>query len=161
MTEKIEFDDFWLNFPKKVSKPQALRAFNRLKSSDKKKAIADCIKRYVYTDRQFIPNPATYLNNHKFNDPKDGDEKQDRPKMPERFCSQDGCNEECHGPNYNHCTIHIPAPETPVIVAMRKHYKDSGMVKRDDESAHDHSKRLRKMFLKNVDTVLDVMDEFK
>jgi len=52
MTEKIEFDDFWENYPKKESQPPAIRAFNRLKKSYKKKAIIDCKTRYVNTDHQ-------------------------------------------------------------------------------------------------------------
>ncbi len=161
-TDKTDlFVSFWLNYRKKVSKPSAIRAFKRLKTSDQQKAIADCIKRYVNTDKQYIPHPATYLNNHMFNDPREGDEVSDKQKADVRMCEKEGCNEPSHGANYSHCINHLKPPETPVTEAMRSHYKEAGMVKREDETAHEHSKRLRKMFTHSMNTVLDVMEEFK
>jgi len=72
------FESFWLGYPKKVSKPQALKAFKKvykdLKLTDES-AIefiemihTDCMNRFVNTEKQFIPNASTYLNNDRWND---------------------------------------------------------------------------------------------
>ena len=68
------FDLFWQAYPKKVSKPAAKRAFNAAKINghlsevigdiEAKKASADWQKE----NGQFIPNPATYLNQRRWED---------------------------------------------------------------------------------------------
>lgn len=67
------FDEFWANYPTKVAKPAALKAWKKLKPSQ---ALQDTIIRDVAirmaNDRRwidgFIPNPATYLNQHRWED---------------------------------------------------------------------------------------------
>ena len=68
------FDLFWQAYPKKVSKPAAQRAFKAAKINghlsevigdiEAKKASADWQKE----NGQFIPNPATYLNQRRWED---------------------------------------------------------------------------------------------
>lgn len=69
---------FWDAYPKKVSKPQAEKAFKKVFKDlklNKETAIefielirTDCQKRFDKTEKQFIPNASTYLNNDRWND---------------------------------------------------------------------------------------------
>jgi hypothetical protein len=61
-----EFDSFWESYPKKVDKGAALRAFRRaIKNQDPAVVIAGA-KAYAedpnLPEKQFIKNPATWLN---------------------------------------------------------------------------------------------------
>lgn len=69
------FDEFWSRYPRKVSKVQALKAWNRLKpneelqrqiiaSVDEKKRSEDWRK----DGGRFIPHPSTFLNNQRWDD---------------------------------------------------------------------------------------------
>ncbi len=57
------FDTFWKNYPRKVGKGAAARAFANVGGTD---ALADILKdlkrRQWPTDPQYIPHPGTYLN---------------------------------------------------------------------------------------------------
>ena len=62
----LEFDSFWESYPKKVDKGAALRAFRRaIKNQDPAVVIAGA-KAYAedpnLPEKQFIKNPATWLN---------------------------------------------------------------------------------------------------
>ena len=66
-----EFDSFWNHYPKKVDKGAALRAFNRaVKKQDPDSVIAGA-KAYAedpnLPEKQFIKNPATWLNAEAWN----------------------------------------------------------------------------------------------
>ena len=66
-----EFDSFWSNYPKKVDKGAALRAFKRaIKKQDPALVIAGA-KAYGQDpnlpEKQFIKNPATWLNAEAWN----------------------------------------------------------------------------------------------
>jgi len=67
------FDEFWNFYPKKVGKEAARKAWNKLKLN-----VDDVIIALVWqkesdqwrrNDGQFIPNPATYLNQGRYSDP--------------------------------------------------------------------------------------------
>lgn len=68
------FGFFWEKYPKKVGKPAALRAFKAAKlNGDLSGVLADLDKRKVGEDwqkenGQFIPHPATYLNQRRWED---------------------------------------------------------------------------------------------
>lgn len=66
--DQIGFSAFWHNNPRKEGKPSAERAFFKLSINDQGKAILDIKTRYEGVKKQFIPLPATYLNDHRFND---------------------------------------------------------------------------------------------
>jgi biotin operon repressor len=66
-----EFDSFWESYPKKVDKGAALRAFRRaIKNQDPAVVIAGA-KAYAedpnLPEKQFIKNPATWLNAEAWN----------------------------------------------------------------------------------------------
>jgi biotin operon repressor len=66
-----EFDSFWNHYPKKVDKGAALRAFKRaVKKQDPEDVIAGA-KAYAedpnLPEKQFIKNPATWLNAEAWN----------------------------------------------------------------------------------------------
>lgn len=71
ITIDYNFENFWKAYPKKVSKVQAIKSWKKLKINDdiyKKiiKAIDD--QKLFYKDKQFVPNPATWLNNRRWED---------------------------------------------------------------------------------------------
>lgn len=67
------FEQFWAIYPKKVARKEAEKAFNRLKSDERLKAM-EAINRHVEywkatgTDKMFIPHCATWLNGARFDD---------------------------------------------------------------------------------------------
>ena len=63
---------FWENYPKKVAKDKAGKAFKALPLYKQKEAIVDnADDRYKNRKKKFIPNPATYLNGELWNDEQD------------------------------------------------------------------------------------------
>ena len=73
--EKVSFDAFWESYPRKVGKPAAARAWsgihvNRELQSKIMVALEDHkkSKQWQKDDGQFIPHPATWLNQERWND---------------------------------------------------------------------------------------------
>ena len=69
------FDKFWAAYPKKVAKPVAEKAFQKLNPSENlwKRIISDVEARKTSRDwtkdgGQYIPNPSTYLNQRRWED---------------------------------------------------------------------------------------------
>ena len=69
------FNDFWKAYPKKVSKAQALNAWNKLKpDNDLVREILSALERQKQSAQwqkdngQFIPYPATWLNGRRWED---------------------------------------------------------------------------------------------
>jgi uncharacterized protein YdaU (DUF1376 family) len=68
------FDAFWARYPKKTAKPAALKAFKAQKvNGELPDILADITRKVASPDwqkegGQFIPNPATYLNQRRWED---------------------------------------------------------------------------------------------
>jgi hypothetical protein len=66
-----EFDSFWSNYPKKVDKGAAVRAFKKALKTSPAVEIIEGAKRYAedpnLPDKQFVKNPATWLNAEAWN----------------------------------------------------------------------------------------------
>ena len=70
------FDHFWDLYPKKVAKPSALKSFKAKTKGMKEDQLMeftdlisfDSSKRFEKTEKQFIPNPSTYLNQERYED---------------------------------------------------------------------------------------------
>jgi hypothetical protein len=69
------FDRFWSEYPRKVGKKKCRHIWNRLKpSAELAEKIITAVKAYKRTDQwqknngQFIPHPATWLNQERWND---------------------------------------------------------------------------------------------
>ena len=69
------FDLFWLNYPKKVGKGAALKAWKKIKKPTEviekiKNILPDQIEseQWKKDHGQYIPNPATYINQERWND---------------------------------------------------------------------------------------------
>lgn len=69
------FDEFWKVYPKKVAKAQALKAWSKLKpDADLQQVILNALERQKQSAQwqkdngQFIPYPATWLNNYRWED---------------------------------------------------------------------------------------------
>lgn len=65
---ELRFDQFWSLYPKKTAKPAAKKAYNKIKAKEHVDICAHLKKRAWPTDRQFIPNPATFINNRRWED---------------------------------------------------------------------------------------------
>lgn len=68
------FDEFWAIYRKRVGKVQARRAWKRLTKLERERAMQDVQARirgdpqWERDDGQYVPNPATYLNQKRFDD---------------------------------------------------------------------------------------------
>ena len=68
------FARFWIAYPRKVGKRNALRAFQRLSAEEALAAITDVSARatedpdWTKDAGEFIPHPATYLNGRRWED---------------------------------------------------------------------------------------------
>jgi DNA replication protein DnaD len=73
-TQSVCFLEFWTAYPKKVSKPQAERAFQKaIKKTDLGKILESVnsfknSEDWTKEDGKYIPNPATWLNGERWND---------------------------------------------------------------------------------------------
>ena len=72
---RARFSDFWSAYPKKVAKPDAERAWNKLNADDDlvERIIEDVDRRKTGSEwnkdnGRYIPYPATYLNQHRWED---------------------------------------------------------------------------------------------
>lgn len=70
-----EFLEFWAVYPKKVGKGDAYRKWQTLVKSEKKKElIIGSVQQHKFSDRwkedegKYIPNPATFLHQKRFDD---------------------------------------------------------------------------------------------
>ena len=67
--EKETFDLFWIHYPKKVGKAKAWASWkaNYKDIDSSREQIMNHIKKaYTNTEKQFIPNPATYINQERW-----------------------------------------------------------------------------------------------
>ena len=65
------FDEFWKHYPRKVSKPNALKAWLKVKPDDElTKTIISAISKQNLSakEEQFIPHPASWLNGKRWED---------------------------------------------------------------------------------------------
>jgi DNA replication protein DnaC len=68
-SDERPFESFWSLYPKKVAKQTAEKTWSKLPSKDKDAAIEDLKEgRYANTEKQFVPNPPTYLNGRRWED---------------------------------------------------------------------------------------------
>ena len=62
-----EFDRFWNSYPRKINKAQALKAFNKALTRASTDEICSGLAAYPFaSDEQFIPHPATWLNQERW-----------------------------------------------------------------------------------------------
>ena len=93
MNEKL-FDLFWKAYPKKIAKPKARIAFDKLKADeDLLTKILTALevqkqsKNWLKDKGQFIPYPATYLNQRRWEDELDGEIVGSDATSDERYCT--------------------------------------------------------------------------
>ena len=67
-----KFDAFWSSYPRKVAKAAAKKAFDKLTDKDAvvsaSAAYAAAVALWSDEDKQFVPHPATWLNDGRFED---------------------------------------------------------------------------------------------
>lgn len=69
-----DFERFWREYPKKVGKGDAYRAFKQLKLSteDVDELVLHLVKRkkedVKWIEGRYVPNPATFLRQHRWED---------------------------------------------------------------------------------------------
>jgi hypothetical protein len=83
-----QFEEFWNHYPKKVDKGAALRAFRKAAKNEDVTLVIDGAKRYAedpnLPEKQFIKNPATWLNAEAWNNgPLPARKKTDRKALEE------------------------------------------------------------------------------
>jgi biotin operon repressor len=70
-SQEIQFELFWKHYPKKVDKGAAIRAFRKAAKTQDLAQVIEGAKRYAedpnLPDKQFIKNPATWLNAESWN----------------------------------------------------------------------------------------------
>ena len=75
-----KFEEFWSIYPRKVGKKKAIAAFSKIKNLDMDK-IKKSIVRYKNTDQwktlRYVPHPATWLNQERWEDEVIEDQKVD------------------------------------------------------------------------------------
>lgn len=69
----MNFEEFYQQYPKKVARKEAEKAWARLSPNDKQKALDALPTHLKYwdvkgTQRDYIPHPATWLNGARFED---------------------------------------------------------------------------------------------
>ena len=69
-----EFEEFWRIYPRRESKPNAAKAFTKALKTTRLDDVLDGARRWAAhwtdadTEKAYIPHPATWLNDHRFND---------------------------------------------------------------------------------------------
>ena len=81
----MEFQTFWELYPKKVAKGAAIKAWQKLNQAERIEAVEALPNHLKYwkfkgTDKEFIPYPATWLNQMRWLDELDFEES--KPKKP-------------------------------------------------------------------------------
>lgn len=67
------FQEFWMSYPKKVGKPAAMSSWRGMSKPEKVAATRNVKAREWPENRQYIPNPATFLNQRRWEDEPEGD----------------------------------------------------------------------------------------
>ncbi len=108
------FKRFWNIYPRRVGKPQALKAFKKQnpKIEDLEKALAWQVKseQWQKDGNQFVPHPATYLNQRRWEDEQKTNLIVVKTK-PEEACS--GC--------YKNTGMNFDKSKNAMVVASCKH----------------------------------------
>lgn len=84
----MNFDEFWKKYPRKVARKAAMQAFNRLPPDEQELALETIDSHNEYwklkqTEKDFIPHPATWLNQGRYYDELDMTPKQaKKPALP-------------------------------------------------------------------------------
>lgn len=80
----MSFDEFWSKYPRKVAKKAAMQAYARLPIDEQELAVDTLDTHLEYwklkeTETDFIPHPATWLNQGRY-----FDELELKPKAPKK-----------------------------------------------------------------------------
>ena len=84
----MKFENFWLQYPKKVGKLTAKRSWEKLSQENQQKALEAIVEHRKYwsakgTDWEFIPHASTWLNQERFEDELVIEQKENkRPPLP-------------------------------------------------------------------------------
>jgi len=84
----MTFENFWLQYPKKVGKLTAKRSWEKLSLDNQQKALEAIVEHRKYwaakgTDWEFIPHASTWLNQERFEDELVIEQKENkRPPLP-------------------------------------------------------------------------------
>jgi len=84
----MKFENFWLQYPKKVGKLTAKRSWEKLSLDNQQKALKAIVEHRKYwvakgTDWEFIPHASTWLNQERFEDELVIEQKENkRPPLP-------------------------------------------------------------------------------
>ena len=84
----MTFENFWLQYPRKIGKLTAKRSWEKLSLDNQQKALEAIVEHRKYwvakgTDWEFIPHASTWLNQERFEDELVIEQKENkRPPLP-------------------------------------------------------------------------------
>ena len=84
----MKFENFWLQYPRKVGKLTAQRSWQKMPDDHKQKALEAIVEHRKYwtakgTEWEFIPHASTWLNQERFEDELVIEQKENkRPPLP-------------------------------------------------------------------------------
>lgn len=154
------FERFWRAYPRRSSKGDAFKAWEKTTKgySDKdledftKMAVLalDAQKRYRHKAKalgEFVPDwklPATWLRADCWLDEIPSlmlaDDQQRRREL--KTCIVESCTVEVHGPQFDKCAYHTSMDNAQ---GLREHYARHGLNRRDGESREDWLARLKRI----------------
>jgi len=69
VTSSAEFENFWSVYPRKINRAVALKAFEKATRKTEADLIITAVRGYKFADdEQFIPHPATWINQERWVD---------------------------------------------------------------------------------------------
>ena len=158
------FAKLWFTYPtqlckgKRGGKQPARKAFDKVCTSEEEfNRIMLNMKAQIRNDLNDPdayrwPFLSSYLNQRRFDDVIEINEK---PVYVSEQCAERGCNNEVHGPKFNHCIHHLPTDKNdPILIKLREHYVKMGLVRQKDESKQSHLARCKAIYKQNVGKVL-------
>ena len=84
----MTFENFWLQYPRKIGKLTAKRSWEKLSLDNQQKALEAIVEHRKYwvakgTDWEFIPHASTWINQERFEDELVIEQKENkRPPLP-------------------------------------------------------------------------------
>ena len=80
--QKVQFDRFYTLYPRRQGKAMALKAWEKLSEEDRLQAIVGLKAQMPYfsEDVKYIPFPASWLNQRRFDDEIEEDPRRKKPK---------------------------------------------------------------------------------
>jgi len=118
------FTEFWSTYPRKAAKPEAIKAWKKVKEDEIQTILRDIEFRKTSTDwtkddGHFVPHPATYLNQRRWEDEtvKDKSKEGNVQKIADKQAELEALKQREWGKRHEKANSSIPNP------AYRVHFR--------------------------------------